>query len=204
MITKSPTDVTRSHKLLITGLAAVGISLGATGASFAMSGSTSTPQPARTHTVAATDEVNGVNCENGIVVATGAQCDGGPAANAANDPNEPKSTESSRSASARVVHATAKAKLAVVVNKTVAAPKTKAVVVTPNDGETGTETGTDTDTVQSSDQAGPDTTTAGETDTTDCNNGIVAATGAQCDGGPAANAANDPNEPNSTTEKAKG
>ena len=72
MTTKSPTDVIRSHKLLITGLAAVGISLGATGASFAMSGSTSTPQPARTHTVAAPDEVNGVNCENRIVVATGA------------------------------------------------------------------------------------------------------------------------------------
>jgi len=34
----------------------------------------------------ATEEVDGVDCENGIDAATGAECDGEPAANAANDP----------------------------------------------------------------------------------------------------------------------
>ncbi len=39
------------------------------------------------------DEVDGVDCEDGIDATTGAECDGGPAANQDNDPNEPAGTE---------------------------------------------------------------------------------------------------------------
>lgn len=46
------------------------------------------PENADNETSNSPDEANGVNCEDGIVKATGAECDGGPAANKANDPAE--------------------------------------------------------------------------------------------------------------------
>lgn len=54
---------------------------------------TEAPEANETSDTNEADEVGGVDCENGIDKATGAECDGGPAANQDNDPNEPAGTE---------------------------------------------------------------------------------------------------------------
>lgn len=72
-MSKTPTKFTRRHKLLLASLATVSLSLGATGVVYAQS-----PAPASS---GATEEVDGVDCENGLDAVTGAECDGGPAAN---------------------------------------------------------------------------------------------------------------------------
>ena len=122
------------RRAILLGSAAVGLTLGAAGVASAVTGSgpapAHAPAPATPH-----NEVNGVDCADGIIVATGAQCDGGPAANQANDATEPKGKE---------------------------------------DKANGKE-----DTAKSPE--------ADEVSGVDCQDGIIVATGAQCDGGPAAN-----------------
>ena len=100
----------RLKKASYTTIVALGLFAGAAGIAAAAGGSTPTPtpappavivpavaSPAAGGNVADSPEANdtpdatgdtGVNCENGIDTATGAQCDGGPAANQANDPTE--------------------------------------------------------------------------------------------------------------------
>ncbi len=93
--------MTRTRQLVFGGAAGLGILMGAAGISAAATGTSHQAPPAASTTKAATppekadnetsdspDEANGVNCEDGIIKATGAQCDGGPAANKANDPAE--------------------------------------------------------------------------------------------------------------------
>ena len=78
---------TRAHKLLLASLATISLSLGAAGVvSAAQSPDPSNDEPAA-------EEVDGVDCEDGIDAATGAECDGGPSANRDNDPNEADSEE---------------------------------------------------------------------------------------------------------------
>ena len=69
-MSEAPTKFTRRHKLLLASLATVSLSLGAAGIVSAGGGN-----------APASEEVDGVDCENGIDAATGAECDGGPAAN---------------------------------------------------------------------------------------------------------------------------
>ncbi|MEO5842957.1 MAG: hypothetical protein ABIQ73_26600 [Acidimicrobiales bacterium] len=68
---------TRRHKLLLASLATVSLSLGAAGVV-----SASQNQSAPTGGNPSSEEVDGVNCEDGLVDGVaGAECDGGPAAN---------------------------------------------------------------------------------------------------------------------------
>jgi len=76
------TKLTRRHKLFLASLATVSLSLGAAGV---VSASQSQSAPASSTTV--DDEVNGIDCQDGLDAA-GAECDGGPSANAAIDPAE--------------------------------------------------------------------------------------------------------------------
>jgi hypothetical protein len=81
-MTETSTKLTRRHKLLLASLATVSLSLGAAGVVSAQNSPTpDKPAPA-------SEEVDGVDCADGINAATGADCDGGPSANAANDPTE--------------------------------------------------------------------------------------------------------------------
>ena len=76
-MSEAPTKFTRRHKLLMASLATVTLSLGAAGVvSAAQSPASSTGDNAPV-----SEEVDGVDCENGIDAATGAECDGGPSAN---------------------------------------------------------------------------------------------------------------------------
>ena len=151
----------RLKKASYTTIVALGLFAGAAGiAAAAGRSSTPTPAPPAVVTPAADNKAadspeandtadateapgdSGVNCENGIDTATGAQCDGGPAANQANDATEAPVAESNDATDANAPAANE-------------AP-----------GDSGVN----------------------------CENGIDTATGAQCDGGPAANQANDPTE----------
>ncbi len=107
--------MTSRLKLKKAGYATViglGLFTGAAGIAAAAGGSTPTPVPPTAVTSAsraaetpAANEApdayeapeapddSGVNCENGIDDATGAECDGGPAANQDNDLNEPAGVE---------------------------------------------------------------------------------------------------------------
>ena len=49
--------------------------------------------------VGTNEETNGVDCQDGIIVATGVECDGGPSANSANDKNEANDVETNDAAS---------------------------------------------------------------------------------------------------------
>jgi len=68
----------KRHKLLIATVAAAALSFGAAGMAWA----TDDPPPAP---AGADEEVDGVDCVDGIDAATGAECDGGPAANPTDD-----------------------------------------------------------------------------------------------------------------------
>ncbi len=127
-MSEAPTKFTRRHKLLLASLATVSLSLGAAG----IVSAAQNPASSTGGNAPASEVVSGVDCVDGLDAATGAECDGGPAANAAND-------------------------LA----------------------EADTE-GTEAEESETSDAAE-------EVDGVDCENGIDAATGAECDGGPAAN-----------------
>ena len=131
-MSEETTRLTRRNKVMLASLAIVSLSLGTAGIVSAQN------TPTSGKTAPAGEEVDGVDCENGIAPATGAECDGGPSANAANDPAE---------------------------------------------ADSGTESEadeTEADEPESSDAAE-------EVDGVDCENGIDAATGAECDGGPSAN-----------------
>jgi hypothetical protein len=103
-MSESQTKLTRRHKLLLASLATVTLSLGAAGVVSAAqsptaqnpTAPTSAPAPSSTSAPTSTTkpaaaepageepagtEVDGVDCQNGIDPATGAQCDGGPSAN---------------------------------------------------------------------------------------------------------------------------
>ena len=92
----------------------MGVALGAAGIAVATTGSSKPPAPVeQSQTPAAAtqssgnsndvtdlqtqgdvnDEANGVDCEDGIIVATGAECDGGPSANSTDDKNEANDNE---------------------------------------------------------------------------------------------------------------
>ncbi len=98
-----------SRRYLISAGMAMGVALGAAGIAAATTGSSNPPAPveqSQTPAVATqsssdpsdvtdlqtqsdvNDEANGVDCEDGIIVATGAECDGGPSANSTDDKNE--------------------------------------------------------------------------------------------------------------------
>lgn len=77
------TKLTRRHKLFLASLATVSLSLGAAGV---VSAAQNQSTPTSSVTTPA-QEADGVDCQNGIDP-SGAQCDGGPSANAANDPAE--------------------------------------------------------------------------------------------------------------------
>ena len=66
----------RRHKLLLAALAASALSFGAAGMAWAADEPPPSAPPAD-----ADEEVDGVDCVDGIDAATGAECDGGPAAN---------------------------------------------------------------------------------------------------------------------------
>lgn len=92
-----------------TAIVGLGLFAGAASISAAASGgSTPTPTPPAETVTPADNQANeaaagaeadeaaadaGVNCEDGIDTATGAECDGGPGANQDNDPNEPADIE---------------------------------------------------------------------------------------------------------------
>ena len=91
--------ISRTRRLVFGGAAGIGVLLGAAGISAAATSPSgppaASPVKAATHpekadneTKDSANEANGVDCQDGIIVATGANCDGGPAANKANDPNE--------------------------------------------------------------------------------------------------------------------
>ncbi len=80
----SPTRLTRRHKLFLASLATVSLSLGAAGI---VSAAQNPPGPSSGSTPAS-EEVDGVDCQDGIDAATGTECDGGPSANAVDDPAE--------------------------------------------------------------------------------------------------------------------
>jgi hypothetical protein len=82
-MSEGPTKFARRHKLLLASLATVSLSLGA--ASIVSAGQN--PAPPTGGTAPASEEAPGVDCTDGLD-ATGAECDGGPAANAAVDPAE--------------------------------------------------------------------------------------------------------------------
>jgi len=76
-MSEAPTKFTRRHKLLLASLATVSLSLGAAG----IVSAGQNPASPTGGNAPASEEVDGVDCENGIDAATGAECDGGPAAN---------------------------------------------------------------------------------------------------------------------------
>ena len=76
-MSEAPTKFTRRHKLLLASLATVSLSLGAAGVVSAAQN----PAPPTGVSAPASEEVSGVDCADGIIAATGAECDGGPAAN---------------------------------------------------------------------------------------------------------------------------
>ncbi len=93
--------MTRTRQLVFGGAAGIGVLMGAAGISAAATSPAPSVPPAVSSTKQATppekadkettksaDESDGVKCEDGIIKATGAECDGGPAANKANDPTE--------------------------------------------------------------------------------------------------------------------
>jgi hypothetical protein len=93
--------MTRTRRFVFASAAGIGILMGAAGVSAAATNPSSSARPAVSspkqatspeqsggESTNATDPANGANCENGIIKATGAECDGGPAANKANDPTE--------------------------------------------------------------------------------------------------------------------
>lgn len=91
--------ISRTRRLVFGGAAGIGILLGAAGISAAATSPSrppaassvkpaTHPEKADNETKDSANEANGVDCQDGIIVATGANCDGGPAANKANDPNE--------------------------------------------------------------------------------------------------------------------
>ncbi|MEO7572844.1 MAG: hypothetical protein ABIX10_10440 [Acidimicrobiales bacterium] len=149
-MSEAPTKFTRRHKLLLASLATVSLSLGAAGVVSA----TQNPASSTGGNEPASEEVPGVDCVDGLDAATGAECDGGPAANAANDPAEAdtEGTEAEES-------------------------ETSDAAEEIDEGDTE---GTEAEESETSDAAE-------EIDGVDCENGIDAATGAECDGGPAAN-----------------
>lgn len=79
----------RYKKVGYTAAAGLGLFLGAAGIAAAATGDSSTPPAPASQTV----EVDGVNCENGIDTATGAECDGGPAAAQADESTEAPDNE---------------------------------------------------------------------------------------------------------------
>jgi hypothetical protein len=117
-MTEAPTKFTRRHKLLLASLATISLSLGAAGIVSAQSttsppssGPTAEapeapgaetpdanepPEAAdneadeanETEAADTAEEVDGVDCENGIVKGTGAECDGGPSANPQDGPDD--------------------------------------------------------------------------------------------------------------------
>jgi hypothetical protein len=117
-MTEAPTKFTRRHKLLLASLATVSLSLGAAGIVSAQSttsppssGPTAESQEApgaetpdaneppeapdneaadadENEAADTADEVDGVDCEDGIVKGTGAECDGGPSANPQDGPDD--------------------------------------------------------------------------------------------------------------------
>ncbi len=76
-MSKSLTKLTRRQKLLLASLATVSLSLGAAGA---VSAAQNPPAPPG-GSDPSSEEVDGVDCQDGIDAATGAECDGGPSAN---------------------------------------------------------------------------------------------------------------------------
>jgi len=84
-MSEAPTKFTRRHKLLLASLATVSLSLGAAGivsaANDPAEADTEGTEAEESESSDAAEEVDGVDCENGIDAATGAECDGGPAAN---------------------------------------------------------------------------------------------------------------------------
>jgi len=80
----------RNRRLLLTSMADIGLMLGAAGIASATTSANpvqppvvtpSVTAPAVTEAPDANDEVDGVDCEDGINTKTGFKCDGGPAAN---------------------------------------------------------------------------------------------------------------------------
>lgn len=82
--------MTRTRQLVFGGAAGIGILMGAAGISAAATNTSPSAPPAvsspkqatpadkaDSETTNTTDEANGVNCEDGIIKATGAECDGG-------------------------------------------------------------------------------------------------------------------------------
>ncbi len=76
-MSEAPTKLTRRHKLLLASLATVSLSLGASGV---VSAAQNPPSPPGVN-APASEEIAGVDCADGLDAATGAECDGGPAAN---------------------------------------------------------------------------------------------------------------------------
>jgi hypothetical protein len=81
----------RYKKVAYTAAAGLGLFLGAAGIAAAATGDTSTPPTPASETVDVDDD--GVNCEDGIDSATGAECDGGPAAALADEATEAPDSE---------------------------------------------------------------------------------------------------------------
>lgn len=74
-MSEETTRLTRRNKVMLASLAIVSLSLGTAGIVSAQN------TPTSGKTAPAGEEVDGVDCENGIDAATGAECDGGPSAN---------------------------------------------------------------------------------------------------------------------------
>jgi len=80
----SPTTTPRrGRRLAYTAAIVVGLTIGTFSVAGAVTGGGNTSTPP-----GSSEETPGVDCVDGIDAATGAECDGGPAANPANDPNE--------------------------------------------------------------------------------------------------------------------
>ena len=83
----------RLKKVGYTTAAGLGLFVGAAGIAAASTGAGSDPSPEPPAVVAPSADIeddvdDGVNCENGIDTATGAECDGGPAAAEADEATE--------------------------------------------------------------------------------------------------------------------
>ena len=99
-MSEAPTKFTRRHKLLLASLATVSLSLGAAGIVSAANDPAEADtegSEAEENDAEENEEVDGVDCENGIDAATGAECDGGPSANP-QDENDDAAEESSEAA----------------------------------------------------------------------------------------------------------
>jgi len=155
IMSEAPTKFARRHKLVLASLATVVLSLGTAGV---VSAAASAPT---------SEEVAGVDCVDGIDAATGAECDGGRAANPQDGAEE--GTEAADGVQSKI--AGNPSKIATIATMIAGRRQSAAGA---------TEQGTDA--AGESEDPGDD-----EAGGVDCENGIDAATGAECDGGPAAN-----------------